>query len=134
MIDKKLGAPRPAGSRKKLKSRVIWVCIFIALAFFAKGCFKKKPHKDIPPRPVETAIAITRDVPVYIDSFGNLNPPNDVDIKSQVTGSIKEVNFTEGVEAKEGDLLFTIDPASFQAQLDKAKAALMEDTATLSLK
>jgi multidrug efflux system membrane fusion protein len=57
-----------------------------------------------------------------------------VDIKSQVTGAIKEINFTEGTELKKGDLLFTIDPSPYQASLDKAKATLMEDLADLKLK
>ena len=83
---------------------------------------------------MNTAVAFVKDAPVYLDSFGNLYSLNDVDIKSQVAGQIKEINFTEGSEVKKGDLLFTIDPAPFHAELDKARAALNQDLADLKLK
>jgi len=134
MVEKKPVPFQAHAGKKGLGPKIIWVCVSIAIILFAKGLFKKKPQKNIPPRPVEIAEAVVRDVPVYIDSFGNLTPPNDVDIKSQVTGAVKEVNFTEGAEVRTGDLLFTIDPAQFEAQLKKAQAALLADTASLSLK
>ncbi|MFA5096899.1 MAG: efflux RND transporter periplasmic adaptor subunit, partial [Candidatus Omnitrophota bacterium] len=65
---------------------------------------------------------------------GSLAPTSDVDIKSQVTGQIKEVRFNEGQEVRKGDLLFIIDPSPFQAELDKAQAALAQDIADLNLK
>ena len=79
-------------------------------------------------------MAFVKDAPVYLESFGNLYSLYDVDIKSQVTGQIKEINFTEGDEVKKGDLLFTIDPATFKAQLDKARASLNQALADLKLK
>jgi len=120
--------------RNKLSKRISLLILLVIIVFFVKGFFHKKPQKGMPARPVETALAIKKDVPNYIESFGNLIPPNDVNIKSQVTGEIKEVNFTEGTEVGKGDLLFTIDPRPFQADLDKARAALMQDLAGLKLK
>jgi len=118
-----------------IKKIIIWSIIILIIALFvAKVLLKKKPHKEILPRPVETALAIEQDAQYYIDSFGNLYPPNDVNIIAQVTGEIKEVNFVEGDEVKKGDLLFTIDPSPYQATLDKARAALMDDLADLKLK
>ena len=116
------------------KKIFIWLFVLILGAFLAKGCFKKKPVKEVPPRPVDTAIAIQQDAEICLESFGNLFSPNDVDIKSQVTGAIKEINFSEGQEVKKDDLLFTIDPATYQAGLDKSRAALTEDLANLKLK
>ncbi len=113
----------------------LWILIIaVGLGFFLKGFFKKPPVKELPPRPVETALAIQKDAYNYIDSFGNLYSLNDVDIKAQVTGAIKEVKFEEGKEVKKGDLLFIIDPSTYQADLDKARAALMQDLADLKLK
>jgi multidrug efflux system membrane fusion protein len=87
----------------------------------------------MPPRPVQTTFAVQRNAPIYIDSFGNLVPPQDVNIQAQVTGEIKEVHFTDGQEVKKGDLLFIIDPSPYQAELDKAKAAVAQDEAALKL-
>ncbi|MCK9604339.1 MAG: efflux RND transporter periplasmic adaptor subunit [Candidatus Omnitrophica bacterium] len=117
----------------KHRRNIIIICFIIAVIFIVKGLLTKKAPKEIPPRPVETALAIQKDVSIYIESFGNLYSPNNVDIKSQVTGAIKEVRFIEGQDVKRGDLLFIIDPASYNAALDKARAALMEDLANLKL-
>lgn len=115
--------------------KVTVICCALAGAFFIfKGCFAKKPAQQAFPRPVETGVAFTKDAPVYLESFGNLYSLNDVDIKAQVTGQIKEINFTEGSDVKAGDLLITIDPISYQAQLDKARATLNQALADLKLK
>ena len=51
-----------------------------------------------------------------------IEPIQDVMIRAEVPGTIKEVHFTEGALVEEGDLLFTIDPAQYQATVDAAKA------------
>jgi len=98
------------------------------------GCSKKKPQQVIPPRPVKIATAIEKDVPLSIQSFGNLVSPGDVNIISQVTGKIKEVHFEEGDNVKKGQLLFLIDPREYRANLDKSRAALMADQVDSKLK
>jgi len=115
-----------------LKFAVVLAIIFLAVFFISK--LMKKPVKAvIPSRSVETAKAEKKDVVVFIESFGSLTSPNDVDIKSQVTGQIMEVHFDEGDLVKAGDKLFTIDPSQYKAQLDRAEAALIQDLANLKL-
>lgn len=107
--------------------------ILVSMTISVAGCSGKKPQKQIPPRPVEIGLAIQRDVPIYIESFGNMYSPNDVNIISQVTGQIKEVHFKDGDIVSKGDMLFTIDPAPYKADLDKAEAALAQELADLKL-
>jgi len=115
------------------KWAIALLIIFLVVSFMVRHL--KKPAKMvIPPRSVETATAEKKDVVIFIESFGNLTSPNDVDIKSQVTGQIKEVHFREGDLVKAGDMLFTIDPSQYKAQLEKAEAALIQDLADLKLK
>lgn len=121
------------------KNKIIFLLsfFFVASTTLAQaGLFAKKPKAshEIPPRPVETAIAATKDTPRYIDSFGNMASIIDVNIQSQVTGQIESVHFIEGQDVAKGDLLFVIDPRSYKAQLQKAEAALAADTADLELK
>jgi multidrug efflux system membrane fusion protein len=52
-----------------------------------------------------------------------------VQVRAQVTGQLSDVHFGEGQEVKKGQLLFTIDPRSFQAALQQAEAVLARDTA-----
>jgi len=121
-------------AQKKNNARnIVIICLVVAAIFFGKSFFKKKPEREMPAKPVRTALALLEDAPVYIESFGSLYSPNDVDIKSQVTGEIKEVCFKEGQDVKESDLLFVIDPAPYKAALDKANASLAEDEAALKL-
>lgn len=97
------------------------------------GC-EKKGTVELPARPVRTAVAVQKDVPYYIESFGNLRALKSVDVKSQVTGQVVEVHFTEGTKVAKGDLLFTIDPRTYKAELDKAQAQLEVDKFDLKLK
>ena len=111
---------------------VLLVAIFLTAQ--VKGCIVRNYKPPVHPRPIQTAKAFEKDVPIYVDSFGTLTSPGDVDIKAQVTGKILEVSFEQGTEVKAGDLLFEIDPAPYKAELDKAEAALTEDTVTMQLK
>lgn len=107
--------------------------MLICVALLVLGCSREKVQKEPPAKPVETAIVTENDVPIFIDSFGNLTAPYSVDIKSQVTGQITEVHFKDGDVVSKGDMLFTIDPSPYKADLDKAEAALAEDQANLKL-
>ena len=98
--------------------------IIVLTAVFITGCKKKHAQQEIPPKSVETAQAMQKDVPLFIDTFGTLSPINNVDIKSQVSGKIETVHFTEGDTLATNDLLFTIDKRPYQAMLDKAQAAV----------
>ncbi|MFH1799347.1 MAG: efflux RND transporter periplasmic adaptor subunit [Candidatus Omnitrophota bacterium] len=88
----------------------------------------------MPPRPVQTAVAFQKDVPSYIEAFGNLAALVNVDIKSQVTGKILQANFTQGQRVAAGDLLFTIDPSEYKAALDKAQATVQADEVDMKMK
>jgi membrane fusion protein, multidrug efflux system len=102
-------------------------------ALLLSGCGRHEVKKEIPPRPVQTALAAKKDVPFFIDSFGYINVVYNVNIVSQVTGKVMESLFVEGQHVKKGDKLFTIDKAPYQADLDKALAELAKDQAQLKL-
>ncbi len=54
------------------------------------------------------------------------------EIRPQVSGIVQERRFVEGSEVKKGDLLYQIDPASYQAAYNQAKADLLDAEATLN--
>jgi multidrug efflux system membrane fusion protein len=84
------------------------------------------------PVPVVTTPVGQRDVPVDIDAIGNVEAYSSISVRAQVTGQLTEVSFNEGDFVKKGDLLFTIDPRSFQAQVEQAEANLKHDQALLA--
>jgi multidrug efflux system membrane fusion protein len=82
--------------------------------------------------PVVTAAVAQRDVPVDISAIGNVEAYATISVRSQVTGQLLEARFHEGDLVKKGDQLFTIDPRTFQAQLEQAEANLKRDEALLA--
>jgi multidrug efflux system membrane fusion protein len=84
------------------------------------------------PVPVRVANAVTADIPVYIDAVGTARALNTVAVQPQVSGKIVEIAFTEGQTVEKGQLLARIDPATYQAALDQAKAKLTQDQSLLA--
>ena len=82
------------------------------------------------PIPVTTAIVQKKPIAVTIPAVGSGEAQQTVQIRSQVTGELSAVHFTEGHEVRKGEELFTIDPRPFQAALAQAQAVLARDTAT----
>jgi membrane fusion protein (multidrug efflux system) len=57
--------------------------------------------------------------------IAQVEPVEDVMIRSEVSGYVDSVNFTEGSLVNEGDVLFQIDPRTYQAEANQAEAALI---------
>ena len=81
--------------------------------------------------PVLVATASQKSVPVQVRAVGNVEAFSTASIKSQVTGVLTKVHFTEGQNVKKGQLLFTIDPRPLEAALKQAEANLARDNAKL---
>ncbi len=81
--------------------------------------------------PVTVSKAVQNDVPVQIKAIGKVQAYSTVVVKAQVAGELLSVHFKEGQDVKKGDLLFTIDPRPFEAQLKQAQANLAKDRALL---
>ena len=82
--------------------------------------------------PVTAGTVAIEDVPVFLHGIGTVQAYNSVAIKSRVDGQIVKVEFKEGQDIKEGDLLFQIDPRGYQAALEQAQAAKQKDEANLA--
>jgi multidrug efflux system membrane fusion protein len=80
---------------------------------------------------VATAQVQRQDVPVYLTGLGAVTAFNTANIKSRVDGQIMRVNFQEGQNVKEGDLLIEIDARPYQVQLEQMQAQLFRDQAQL---
>jgi RND family efflux transporter MFP subunit len=81
---------------------------------------------------VLTAKAVKRDVPISVKAVGSVVSLANVDIRPQLTSTIMKVHFKEGQFVKEGDVLFTLDTRTDEANLLKAKAQLAKDQAALN--
>jgi len=103
----------------------------LAASLLLAGCSEdatgKPSRAPAPPAvPVTAADALEKSVPLQLAAVGNAMAYTSVAIKSQVSGQIVQVHFTEGQDVAKGELLFTIDPRPFEAALRQAEAALVQ--------
>ncbi len=85
-----------------------------------------------PAVPVTVAIAGRQDIPVSISEIGAAQAWTSVTILAQVSGKLLTVNFTEGTNVRQGDILAQIDPSAYQAALQQAEGTLAKDQAALA--
>jgi multidrug efflux system membrane fusion protein len=83
--------------------------------------------------PVTVAKAIRESVPMEVRVVGSMEASSTIQVKSLVAGQLMSVHFTEGQNVGKGDLLFEIDPRSYQEALRQAQAAVERDRAQLRL-
>ncbi|MGE5167120.1 MAG: MdtA/MuxA family multidrug efflux RND transporter periplasmic adaptor subunit [Deltaproteobacteria bacterium] len=82
--------------------------------------------------PVGVATARTGDIGIDLDALGTATPLRTVAVRSQVNGLLQSVNFKEGQEVKQGDVLAQVDPRPFEASLLQAQGTLARDAALLA--
>ncbi len=81
---------------------------------------------------VTLAVAQRQDVPVTVQVNGSVVSLNSVELRPQITNTVREVHVREGQFVKAGQLLFTLDDRTDQANLAKARAQQQKDEATLA--
>ena len=79
--------------------------------------------------PVTTAPVVRKEMPIEISVIGSAEPFSNVAIRSQITGQLQTVNFTEGDDVQQGQVLFTLDRRPLELALREAQANLERDTA-----
>jgi membrane fusion protein, multidrug efflux system len=96
------------------------VPVFIVSVLLA-ACDKTGTAPPAAP-PVEVVSVAQRDVPVIVEWIGSLDGSVNAVIRPQVTGYLIRQNYREGDAVKQGQPLFEIDPRTFEAALEEAKA------------
>ncbi|MGC2063587.1 MAG: efflux RND transporter periplasmic adaptor subunit [Thermodesulfovibrionales bacterium] len=105
--------------------------LFLCLISFT-ACTKKKPEPPKkPPVPVTAGTASVRSVPVQIKAIGTVEPYATVAVKAQLGGLLAKVHFREGQDVSKGNLLFTLDPRPYEAQIRQYEAVLAKNKALL---
>ena len=106
-----------------------WILLLLLLT----ACHKKVAPPPTPSYSVRTGVAVQKEVPIFIEALGHVTSITAINIKSRIEGELTGVYFTQGQDVKKGDLLFTIDPRPYQADLKAAQATLEENLANLAL-
>lgn len=117
--------------QKVLQKNLYLILILLFPIIFLPSCKSKQPPPQKPPVAVIAAYVEQKPMPVQIKAIGNVEAYSQVSVKSQISGILIRVHFKEGQFVKKGALLFTIDPAPYEAALKQAKANLSKDIAQL---
>lgn len=86
-----------------------------------------------PAAPVSVAIVEPKSVKLWDEFSGRLEAVERVDIRSRVSGAVEAVHFREGALVNKGDILITIDPAPYKAEVMRAEAQLAATQARSAL-
>src|SRR5258707_8838779 len=96
------------------------------------GC-ARAPSEAPPAAPVTATVSypVERDVTDYADFTARIAAVDSVEVRAHAWGYLDKVNFKEGALVKKGDVLFELDPRTYKAQLNQAKAKVAQDEAQL---
>ncbi len=107
------------------------VIVALAVVLAALGCKEKKQKPADEAVPVTVATVEQKDVPIQIRAIGTVQPLSNVAVRALAGGQLERVWFKEGDDVNRGQLLFTIDPRPYDAELKQAEANLQRDEAQL---
>lgn len=117
----------PTGARRRL-----WTVLTAAVAlaaipaaiFVLTGAQAEATPSPAAPQatPVSVATVVQSEVAAWDEFSGRLEAIERVDIRSRAAGTVQAVHFREGALVKAGDLLVTIDPAPYAAEVERAQA------------
>jgi membrane fusion protein (multidrug efflux system) len=118
----KLNSVKVSGTKTLFLSSLLAISfIFPALIF--TGC--KKEQKTAPPPPlVEVVDVVQKDVPISSEWVGTADGYVNATIRAQVQGYLIKQDYREGDLVRKGQVLFEIDPRTFEASLEFAKGQL----------
>src|SRR5205809_3987313 len=98
---------------------VLGLCLGLA------GCARARSGTpEAGPTPVTVSHPVEREVTEYADFTGRTAAVDSVEVRARVWGYLDKVNFKEGAIVKKGDVLFEIDPLTYQAALNQAQGNL----------
>jgi multidrug efflux system membrane fusion protein len=112
------------------KAAAVIALIFLIVPLAACSRQKQEPLKR-PSVPVTVSSVTQRTVPIQVSAIGNVEAYSTIQVKSQIGGQLMRVHFKEGQDVKKGNILFTIDPRPYEAQIKQSEATLAKDIAQM---
>lgn len=122
--------------------RPLWAAAFAALALTAVAAAvfglagPRAQAGDGPAQPQATPVSVATvaetEITAWDEFSGRLEAVERVDLRSRVAGAVQAVHFREGALVRQGDLLITIDPAPYAADVERAEAQVVAAQARVS--
>lgn len=105
----------------------------IALAIAAQGCAKKEKAPERQPPKVIVEQPTRGEVTASWEYTGTIRSVEEAGVRARVPGVLERVLFAPSTDVKEGDLLFVIEQAPYQARLESARGSVEQAEAALEL-
>ena len=96
------------------------------LLFALVACKGDKDIAQMPPQEIPVIEAKKEDVPIYEELVGQMYGLKDIPIRARVEGYLDKISFEEGTRVKKGQLLYSIDPDPFLAEVAAQKSLVAE--------
>ncbi|WP_173418581.1 efflux RND transporter periplasmic adaptor subunit [Ensifer adhaerens] len=98
----------------------------LATVILLSGCQKQEEQAApaFPPSAVAVFTTASETLPITNELPGRITATRVAEVRPRVSGIVVERVFQQGTKVKEGDVLYRIDPAPFQVQVEKAEATL----------
>jgi multidrug efflux system membrane fusion protein len=143
VITDDFNTPPSAGRRKPFivrhwKALLIAMIILLLMIWFIVYVHKQQPlgpagrFGQNAPVAVAVATAALGDIAVKIPALGTVTPLATVTVRTQITGTLQKIFFTEGQFVHQGDPLAQIDPRPYEAALQQMEGNLKRDQALLA--
>ncbi|AZV57282.1 efflux RND transporter periplasmic adaptor subunit [Clostridium sp. AWRP] len=119
-------------SKKNIVKIVVVLLVVLMVAAIVHNVIKnKKVESQNKIQNVNVAEAKLDSLTTTVDYSGKLNSDKDVSISPKTPGKVKDLNVKVGSTVKAGDILFTLDSTSLQAQLQQQQASIQSAKANL---
>lgn len=97
------------------------------VAVVAAGCgHGPAGNFQMPPPQVNVVTVQTQSLPITTELPGRIDPIRVAQVNARVDGNVLQQEFEQGASVTNGQVLYQIDPAPYQANLDSAKANLLQ--------
>jgi membrane fusion protein (multidrug efflux system) len=113
------------------RARLMAAAVILAVGLILGGCGQKTTGTQSIPE-VAVVTVQTKQMIITTELAGRTSANLVAEVRPQVGGIIQKRLFTEGSDVKAGQMLYQIDPATYQAVLDNARAGLSRSEANLS--
>lgn len=100
--------------------------ILLSALFLLTISCENKEHKAPPPTEIKVVKVVQKTTPIYKEFVGQMYGLKDIPIRARVQGFLEGIFFDEGRAVKKGQLLYTIDPQPFMADVAAKESALAE--------
>ena len=131
--------PAARAASTSWQARLLYLApLGVAIVSLLAACSKEGgapaggPGGGMPPAVVGVVTVAQQAVPLQVELPGRVEALRSAQVRARVSGVVLKRLFTEGSEVREGQALFQIDPAPYQAALDSAQAQLAKAQANLS--